>query len=70
MRFMKLKRLMKIKEVALYIRCQDCHVHFSPASDRAIRLQQMYGYINICKDCEEKDKETYEELSKMREKSL
>ena len=61
---------MKIKEVAIYVRCKDCHVHFSPTPDRAIKLQKMYGYINICLLCETEDKETYEKLSKMQEESL
>lgn len=52
MRYMKLKKLMKVKDVQVNIRCEDCRVYFSPSPDRALELQKKYGYVGLCKECE------------------
>ena len=43
---------MKVKDVQVNIRCEDCRVYFSPSPDRALELQKKYGYVGLCKECE------------------
>lgn len=45
---------MKLSEIK--IECTKCRIWFTPSDDRAKKMMESKGYIDICKGCETGEK--------------